>query len=142
MSEQEIDGRGWSRISTKKLLYAPFALTIGTAAILWQADTENKLHPGLFAALWLIHFGVLLYVGGMVANLIERRRIVFNSPLFWRYILTTAYSVSPLLFIVIHFSVYRKVPDPFSLYVAGLLCIFGGLTGILIAKEIPEGEVT
>lgn len=143
MSEREIESHEWPRISSKKLLYAPIALTIGSVAVLWQADTGNKIHPGLFTALLWIHFGILFCSGGVIASRIERRIIIFDSPLFWRYILTTVYSVSPLLFnVAVHIFLYGKAADPFSLYVGGLLCIFGGLTGILISKEIPEGEVT
>lgn len=143
MSAQEMGGREWPRISTKKLLYAPFALTIGTVAVLWQADMGNMVHPALFTTLFWVQFSTLLYSGGVIASRIEQRRIIFDSPLFWRYILTTIYSISPLLFnVLVYIFLYRKAPDPFSLYVAGLLCIFGGLTGILITKEIPEGEVT
>lgn len=138
-----MDEFAWPRISIWRILYATLTLSLGTTAVLFQADEQTRISVAQHIVLYLIDLFFLLGGGLFIHRQIHRRVVVMDIPLLWRYMLAILYSASPLFFnVMIYILLLREVPGAFSLYLGWLLCIFGGLTALLIVPEVIADEIT
>ena len=133
----------WLRLNYKKILYSIVIFPLGASLLLWQSDIDSRVSLVMHFLLWLVHSALISGASIFVAIQTGNQKTVLGAPLFWKFFLAVAYSILPLAFNeAAYIFVYEKTPDAFSIYLSGLICVFGGLTGLLIAKEIPRGEIS
>ncbi len=132
----------WPSIPLRKTLYAAVMFPFATVILLY-GEGDLILSTTIRSVFFLIHFLTLLLVSYTVTKNTSRRILPLDTPLFWRYLLTLTYGATPFIFNTLVYVVFQqRTPSAFSIYSGGLLCIFGGITAILMTKEIPEAPIS
>lgn len=129
----------WPLIPARKVVYTTVMFPMVTSLLLF-GQAESSLSMLTYGLLHAVHFAIISVVSHVVIKKTYEKVLLLDTPLLWRYVLTATYSATPFVFnIGAYILFFREPPGPFAVYANGLLCIFGGITAILMTKEIPEG---